>query len=216
MADTERLRALLSELVELYRRHEPQWESSRPANPIQPVNGLWENGYDPVDEVDYDYDYNSHSHSHSHSASIEQNKYKGRRLIGTYDPFDKTFPRNEVEKEWGHRASEFIYESMRTRNAWGTIIESICEPFSDWDGDYIRTRDWFYALKFDVQMEVWIQRNLGLRPGSCWIIGPHDDQLPEWLIRYEGGRCRIVDVPFCGSELGYALSRPQQTIIEEN
>lgn len=193
MADIEHLLAWFSEIVELFRQHEADWEP-------------WEDEYDPVDEVEVN----------SNSDSIEQNQYEYRRLIGTYDPFDSTFPRNRVEEEWGHRACEFLYESTLTRHAWATIIESICEPFLDWEGDYIRTRDWFYALDFDVQMEVWIQRNLGLRPGSYWIIGPHDDQLSEWLIRYEAGRCRIVDVPFCGSELGYALSRPQQTINQED
>ena len=43
-------------------------------------------------------------------------------------------------------------------------------------------------LNFDIQMEVWIQRNLGLRPGSLWILGPHDDQIPEMRtsMRQEG------------------------------
>ena len=111
-----------------------------------------------------------------------------QRPVGTFDPFDLRFPRNELEQTWGDVALEFICDTVQTREDWECMVESICEPFSGWDGDYWRTRNWFNALDFDIQMEVWIQRNLGLRPGSRWILGPHDDQIPEMWNQYEAGR----------------------------
>lgn len=55
-------------------------------------------------------------------------------------------------------------------------------------------------------MEIWIQRNLGLRPRSKWILGPHDELLAEWLTRYEMGKCRILNISYHRTELGYALT----------
>lgn len=139
------------------------------------------------------------------------------RPVGTYDPFNSCFPRSACENEWGIRACIFILESLQTQDDWDYMVESICEPFLECDGNYCRTRDWFNALEFDVQMEIWVQRNLGLRPGSQWILGPHDDQLPEWTVRAESGKCRIVDIQFPGSELGYVLELyTQQTLFDED
>ena len=98
---------------------------------------------------------------------------------------------------------------------WEYMIESICEPFSGWDGDYWRTRNWFNALDFEVQMEIWIQRNLGLRPGSRWILGPHDDQIPELWNQYEAGRYRTVDIWYPGSEFGYGYLHPYQSSVPD-
>jgi hypothetical protein len=126
--------------------------------------------------------------------------------VGMYDPFDSSFPRNLSDIEWGIMATRFIYYNLQTYEDWGLMLDFICEPFSDWEGIYLRTRSWFNSLRFDIQMEIWVQRNLGLRPRSKWILGPHDELLEEWMTRYEMGRCRIVDVYFPGMELGYALT----------
>lgn len=49
-------------------------------------------------------------------------------------------------------------------------------------------------LALDQQMEVWLQREFGLRPGSRWIIAPHDDRLSVWSLRWELNKCRIIPV----------------------
>ena len=64
-----------------------------------------------------------------------------QRPVGTYDPFDDRFPRNKIEEAWGESALEFIWDTLQTREHWDYMIESICEPFSGWDGDYSRTRN---------------------------------------------------------------------------
>jgi hypothetical protein len=131
--------------------------------------------------------------------------------VGMYDPFDRSFPRNLSDRDWGIMATRFIYDSLRTYKGWNLILDSICDPFSDQEGIYLRTRNWFNSLEFDVQMEVWVQRNLGLRPRSKWILGPHDELLEEWATRYEMGKCRIPDVSYPGMELGYALTSGHYT-----
>jgi hypothetical protein len=126
-------------------------------------------------------------------------------LIGTYDPFSSNFPRSDAEVEWGLTACRWVMDNLSTEEDWDRMVDLICEPF-EWDQYAIRTKAWFYALEFDEQVEVLLQRHFDKRPGSKWIIGPHDEILPEWEWRITHRECRILDIEYPGCEGGYLLA----------
>lgn len=128
--------------------------------------------------------------------------------IGAYDPFDKYTPMSQSQIDYGALAMRFILNNLQTSQDWNDVVDSICNQFS-WDNDCFRTRRWFSMLELDQQMEVWIQREFGLRPGSRWILGPHDDCLSVWSLRWELNQCRIVpvDKDMPGMDICYKMAR---------
>jgi hypothetical protein len=124
--------------------------------------------------------------------------------MGTYDPFDRRFPRNLGETDWGFRAAAWIAGNLSKAEDWDIMTEVLCENFDPEESDFgIRTMAWFYALEFDVQVEILLQRHFERRPGSKWIIGPHEDVLDEWEFRITHGQCRILDIEYPGCEGGF-------------
>jgi hypothetical protein len=168
------------------------------------IDSLSELNFDDHDDYVRDLDDISYASNYSDFGDVPYQDVPSQQLpVAMYDPYDPSFPRNDIEEAWGIDALLFLLGSLKTWEDWDIMIDTICDPFSDWDGAFQRTRDWFNALPFDVQMEVWIQRNLGLRPRSKWIMGPHDDLSEEWVTRFELGKCRIPAVEFPGHEYGY-------------
>ena len=150
------------------------------------------------------------------SATQLHKNYCGIRYpLGLYDPFDITYPRNEMEEAWGQDANAFLLGTFLTPRLWDSWIEELCESVSEWDNDQHRTWDWFDVLPFDVQAEVLLQRYFGLRPRSLWIMGPHDDNSMEWWSRYESSNCIIPQVVFPGAELGYGMYCGTQIVEDE-
>jgi hypothetical protein len=87
------------------------------------------------------------------------------------------------------------------------MTDVLCEPFDPDDSDFaFRTMAWFYALEFDVQVEILLQRHFEKRPRSKWIIGPHEDLLDEWEWKITHGQCRILDIEYPGCEGGFMLA----------
>jgi|SRR5271170_3925464 len=123
--------------------------------------------------------------------------------IGFYDPFNNTFPRNGLDQEWAERAVEFLLGEARV--PLNSVINTICDPVLHDEWEWERTLEWFLALPLDVRAEVYLQRNFDLRPGSLWIMAPHDDKLPGWDWRYESRRCVIPGVEFRGMGLAYSI-----------
>lgn len=150
-----------------------------------------------------------HRHEETHrqtpwSAPSLPRDYCGIRYpIGFYDPFNDTFPRNGLDEDWSERAVNFLLGRGDVSIESG--VDSICDPELNGEWEWERTRQWYRALPPDVQIEVYLQRNFDLRPGSLWIMAPHDDNLPGWDSRYESGRCIIPGVEFQGMGLAYSI-----------
>ena len=138
------------------------------------------------------------------SAPSLPRDYCGIRYpIGFYDPFNDTFPRNGLDEDWGERAVNFLLSRDDVSIESG--VDSICDPDLNGEWEWERTRQWYRALPRDVRIEVYLQRNFDLRPGSLWIMAPHDDNLPGWDWRYESRRCIIPGVEFQGMGLAYSI-----------
>jgi len=142
--------------------------------------------------------------------------YCGLRIpLGFYDPFNVTFPCNGYEAEWGRDALYFVMSSFQASacRPWMDLMFNSMfrsEIDSQFDlGDRDRTWYWFEALPLDLKVEVYIQRNLGLRPRSLWILAPHDDESSIWARRYESGRCIIPKIRFSGMYCAYEICRGQ-------
>jgi hypothetical protein len=128
-------------------------------------------------------------------------------LMGTYDPFNRYFPLNQFEVDWGLRAAAWIAENLSKEEDWDRMMEVLWEPFDPDDSDFaFRTMAWFGALEFDVQVEILLQRHFELRPGSKWIIGPHEDLLDQWEWKITHGQCRILDIEYPGCEGGFVIA----------
>jgi hypothetical protein len=138
------------------------------------------------------------------SAPSLSRDYCGIRYpIGFYDPFNDIFPRNGLDEDWSERAVDFLLGSGYV--SIESAVDSICDPDLNGEWEWERTRQWYRALPPDVQIEVYLQRNFDLRPGSLWIMAPHDDNLPGWDWRYESRRCIIPGVEFQGMGLAYSI-----------
>jgi hypothetical protein len=114
--------------------------------------------------------------------------------VGLYDPWNPQPPQTELEIDYVHEAFAFICNSLQTPRDWDIMTDEVCDPFIGRGGQEDRTRRWFWGLPNDQRVEVCLQRMVGLRPGTKWILGPHDDQLPEWEMRWARNECRIAPV----------------------
>jgi hypothetical protein len=106
----------------------------------------------------------------------------------------------------------FMTTQFRHLKTQGWVRRSSCnfdssvetsDPFIGRGSQEDRTRRWFWGLPNDQWVEVCLQRMVGLRPGTKWILGPHDDQLPEWEMRRERTQCRIAPVYKWEIDTGY-------------
>jgi hypothetical protein len=156
------------------------------------------------DDLDGDSPYEEERTYGAWNAWPHPRNYCGIRLpIGLYDPFNDAFPRNGLDDEWAERAMEFLDDTAHV--TFNSRVNSICDPEADRGLEWERTWAWYYALPVDVQAEVYLQRNFDLRPGSLWIMAPHDDNLEGWERRYESRRCIIPGVEFVGMGLAYPI-----------
>jgi len=82
------------------------------------------------------------------------------------------------------------------------IAQELYGPDND-DGDEENdaTRSWFSHLPADVQLEIYVQKEVGLRPHTRWIMGPYDHIFPVWQRRFDMGEVVIPQVTYdMGSE----------------
>jgi hypothetical protein len=117
-----------------------------------------------------------------------------RLPVGLYDPWNPQLPQTELEIEYVREAFAFIRDSLQTSRDWDIMTDEVCDPFIGCGSQGYRTGRWFWGLQYDQRVEVCLQRKVGLRPGTKWILGPHDDQLPQWEMRWERNQCRIAPV----------------------
>ena len=120
--------------------------------------------------------------------------------LGTYDPFKPSLPKNPREEFFAREAVAFLRYNIRTMEQWNELVDDLLIPFEMIDSYYHRTFNWFAALPLPVQVEVILQRNLGLRPGTRWIIGPFDLLQDSWHARWDRGACVMVRLRYPGSD----------------
>jgi len=155
----------------------------------------------------------------SYLDGFEEDEFDASELIilAAYDPIENTWPTIDAEYVFARDAMSFIGENLTSPEDWDTLVDGLLEQYADNDSYYRRTLNWFNSLCLAFQMEIIIQRYIGLRPNTKWIIGPFDLLEESWARRWETEMCIRIETEYHGDNFSIdELPRPVPEFLERS